>query len=204
MTTQIALIRAINVGGRTVVPMAGLRALAGELELGEAKTVLQSGNLILASPGTAGAKLEALLETAIAERFGYKTEVLVRSLAQWEKIIAANPFADEARDDPSHLLVMPLKDAPAASAVKALQAAIKGREIGACKRRGSLPDLSRRHRPVQAHHRGDRKDTGNPWHGPELENRDEDCGNRKGSGELTLQATMEISRWVSIVSSTIS
>jgi uncharacterized protein (DUF1697 family) len=38
-------------------------------------------------------------------------------------------FEAEAKSDPGHLVVMALKDAPAASAVKALQAAIKGREI---------------------------------------------------------------------------
>jgi uncharacterized protein (DUF1697 family) len=50
--------------------------------------------------------------------------------------MAANPFAEAASNDPSHLLVMPMKTAPAAGAEAALLAMIKGRElaqvIGAC------------------------------------------------------------------------
>ena len=44
-------------------------------------------------------------------------------------MIARNPLRDEAARDPSHLLVMFLKDAVEAKDVKALQTAITGREI---------------------------------------------------------------------------
>ena len=44
-------------------------------------------------------------------------------------MIARNPFPAEAKSDPSHLVVIVLKDAPTADAVKALQAATKGREV---------------------------------------------------------------------------
>ena len=53
----------------------------------------------------------------------------MRSAKEWQAIIAANPFPAEAKSDPGRLVMMCLRDAPSAAQVKALQAAIKGREI---------------------------------------------------------------------------
>ena len=55
-------------------------------------------------------------------------DYFVRTAKEWEAIIAANPFVREAEADPGRLVVAALKSAPDAEAVKALQAAIKGRE----------------------------------------------------------------------------
>jgi uncharacterized protein (DUF1697 family) len=57
------------------------------------------------------------------------TEYFVRTATEWNAIVAANPFRAEAKRDPGHLVVMCLKDAPPAAAVKALQSAISGREV---------------------------------------------------------------------------
>src|SRR5262249_24526830 len=59
---------------------------------------------------------------------GLQVAFRVRSAKQWAELIAANPFPDEARADPSHLLVMFLKAAPSPEAIEELQAAIKGPE----------------------------------------------------------------------------
>jgi uncharacterized protein (DUF1697 family) len=53
----------------------------------------------------------------------------VRSAADWRGVIDRNPFPREAEDDPGHLLVMAFKRAPTPGDVKALQAAISGREV---------------------------------------------------------------------------
>jgi len=58
-----------------------------------------------------------------------KTAFFVRSAEDWKALIAANPFPDEARNDPGRLLMLCLKAAPERSAVTALQDAIVGREI---------------------------------------------------------------------------
>lgn len=55
----------------------------------------------------------------------------MRTASEWSQAIAANPFAKEAKADPSHLIVMPLKKPPAKAAMKALVAAIPGRETAA-------------------------------------------------------------------------
>lgn len=127
MTSWIALLRAVNVGGHAPIRMADLRALAAETGLAEPRTLLQSGNLVFAGKGPAEA-LERTLEQALAQRLGLDTEVFVRSAADWAGLIARNPFPDEAESDPSHLVLLPLKQAPDTAAVAALQAGIAGRE----------------------------------------------------------------------------
>ena len=72
--------------------------------------------------------LERLLETETKDWLGADVEYFVRSANEWEEIISENPFAREAKDDPSHLVVMFMRASPAPKAVKALQAAIKGPE----------------------------------------------------------------------------
>jgi uncharacterized protein (DUF1697 family) len=127
MTTQIALLRAINVGGRTRLAMADLKKAFAALGHEDARTILQTGNVIFRSKVAAG-KLERQLEEALDDTVGLKTALILRTAAQWEALIAANPYPDFAKNDPSHLLVMPLKEKPAAGALDALRAAIRGRE----------------------------------------------------------------------------
>jgi uncharacterized protein (DUF1697 family) len=124
----IALLKAVNLGGVTMVPMAQLRELAGELGYGGVRTLLQSGNLLFSRDGAAPADLEAELETAMERRFGRRTTVFVRSPQDWAATIVANPFPDFARDDPGHMVVCVTKAAPTAAAVAALRAAIVGPE----------------------------------------------------------------------------
>ena len=127
MRNRVAFLRAVNVGGTGKAPMADLRALAAELGLGAAATVLQSGSLVFGSD-LPEAALETKLRTALEARFSLKTEVIVRSAEAWRKVIDANPYSEAARNDPSHMVVMPLKTEPAAGAIDALRSAIVGRE----------------------------------------------------------------------------
>jgi len=134
MTTHIALLRAVNVGGRSI-PMADLKTMFAALGFADARTLLQSGNVVFDAGKNTGAALESLLEAETEKRLKVRADYLVRTAKEWKAIIAGSPFPREAKDDPSHLLVMPLKSAPAKSAVAALEAAIKGREILRCKGR---------------------------------------------------------------------
>jgi uncharacterized protein (DUF1697 family) len=129
MPTYVALLRAVNLGPHNKVGMADLRALLTGLGMQAAQTLLQSGNVVFRGADRATAELEHLLEAAAAKRLGLATDILVRSGKEWKAIIAGNPFPKEAREDPSHLLAMPLKDAPPRADVRALQNAIVGREM---------------------------------------------------------------------------
>jgi uncharacterized protein (DUF1697 family) len=129
MPNQIALLRGINVGGRNLVAMSKLRDLLEGLGFTNVRSLLQSGNLVFASAKRSGAILEKLLETETKKHLAAAVDYIVRTVDEWEKIIAANPFPVEAINDPSHLVVVFLKRAPAEIDVNALQAASKGPEV---------------------------------------------------------------------------
>ena len=126
LTPQIALFRAVNVGGRKATS-AELKALAEDLRLEDARTLLQTGNLVFHGART-GAELEAEIEQAFVARFGYASDAMARTDAQWRAALTANPHVEMAERDPGHLIVMALKCAPDPEAVTALQAAMHGRE----------------------------------------------------------------------------
>jgi uncharacterized protein (DUF1697 family) len=121
MPQLVALLRAVNVGGTAKAPSAALKAAAEGIGLKDVQTVLQTGNLVFSAdvePDT----LERRLEHAFLDHLDLKTEVMVRTAAEWSAIVAANPFPEEAKVDPSHLLVMVMKREPLAEGVAALKA----------------------------------------------------------------------------------
>lgn len=122
--TYIALLRAVNVGGRGKVAMAALRDCVAALGFADVRTLLQSGNIVLRTDKLDGAKLERVLESEFLKRLSLRTDVIVRSAAQWADLVSGNPFPEEAERDPSHLLAMVAKRPVARKAFKALQSAI--------------------------------------------------------------------------------
>jgi uncharacterized protein (DUF1697 family) len=128
MTTYVALLRGINVGGNKMVPMAELRVALEKMGLSDVRTVLQSGNVVFRSAARASGTLERSLEAEVEKRLKCRADIHVRTAAEWADVVARNPFAEEARRDPSHLLVIFFKAPVDTTKVKALQAAIPGRE----------------------------------------------------------------------------
>jgi uncharacterized protein (DUF1697 family) len=128
MTTHIALLRAVNVGGRGKLAMSDLRKLAAGLGFDDVRSLLQSGNLVFRCGQPVGCDLERLLEAETAERLGVATEFFVRSPAEWADVIGRNPFREAAERDPGHLLVMFLKGAASSAALRTLNASIAGPE----------------------------------------------------------------------------
>jgi uncharacterized protein (DUF1697 family) len=128
MTTYIGLLRAVNLGPTNKVAMSDLRDIITGLGMQDARTLLQSGNVVFRSSVRSAAKLEQLLEQALAQHLGRTTEVFVRTVDELKAVIAGNPFPEFAARDPSHLLVVFLKEAVNPTAVEALAKAITGRE----------------------------------------------------------------------------
>ncbi len=135
MHNYIALLRGINVGGHKKVSMADLRQLLGRLGFDEPQSLLQSGNLVFRCDARPAAQLEQLLEKEVQKRLGLQSDFFVRTPGEWKSVIADNPFRKEAESDPSHLLVMFLRDTPEKKSEEALRASITGPETFAVKGR---------------------------------------------------------------------
>ena len=129
MTTYIALVRGINIGGHKKIAMADLRELLVRTGFEDTQSLLNSGNLVFRSKTLATGTLEQRLEAEAKKRLSLESPFFVRTIREWQSIIAHNPFAEEAERDPSHLAVMFFKSAPEPGAVKALQEIITGPEV---------------------------------------------------------------------------
>jgi len=129
MTLYIALLRGVNVGGYKLVAMSDLRELLTKLGFTDARSLLQSGNLTFRGGKRSALHLERMLAAEVLKRLHLETEFFIRSAEEWNAIVAANPFPNEAARDPARLLVMFLKQAPDPQRVKALRAGIAGREV---------------------------------------------------------------------------
>jgi len=108
------LLRGINVGGHRKVPMARLKALAQRIGLAEPRTYVASGNLVFSAEAKA-AEVEAMLEQAIADEFGFAVDVIVRDGADWAALAAGNPFPEESAASPN-LVMMTIGKRPATDA----------------------------------------------------------------------------------------
>jgi len=128
MPAYVAFLRGINVGGNKKIAMAKLKALFEALGYENVKTHLNSGNVVFANGEKDRAKLTNKIETAIEKEFGFRPTTILRDAAALKRIVAKNPFAKMAKDDPSHLVVMLLGEKPDKDAAKRLAAAHQGVE----------------------------------------------------------------------------
>jgi uncharacterized protein (DUF1697 family) len=106
MASHVALLRGINVGGRNKVPMADLREVVTSLGHTGVSTYIQSGNVLFSTPDTDNAKLAAALESAIEDRFGIWSSVVVLSRDELAQVLAANPYPDEPNPRMVHVVFL--------------------------------------------------------------------------------------------------
>lgn len=95
----MALLRAVNVGGRKV-EMAKLRAAVTAAGFERVATYIASGNLFFDAPQASKAALTEQLEATIRDTFGIDVPVILRTLPELEAVCALDPFAGvELTDD---------------------------------------------------------------------------------------------------------
>ncbi|MBA2447231.1 MAG: DUF1697 domain-containing protein [Chloroflexi bacterium] len=111
MTTYVALLRGINVGGRTRVGMDDLRRLFLGLGHADAKSYLQSGNVIFRGPVEESSRLAGGIERRITRDLGVTVTVLLRTKDDLAHVVANNPFLSRETDF-TKLHVTFLADAP--------------------------------------------------------------------------------------------
>jgi uncharacterized protein (DUF1697 family) len=100
-----------------------------QLGCSDVRTLLQSGNAVFAPPRRTNAQtLERRLEAEAQRCFGFDIAFMLRGAAEWQSIVADNPFPAAARSDPGRLVVMALKGVPSPAGVKALRDGYAGPE----------------------------------------------------------------------------
>lgn len=128
MTLYIALLRGINVGGKQM-PMAKLRALCESLGFTQARTLLQSGNVVFETTLSDSAEIVTALETGIVRTFGFDSTVILRTFPEWQTVVAGCRFTPEQLQQSSYSAVVFLADHPTADGLVALRTAHRGDEI---------------------------------------------------------------------------
>ena len=147
MASHVALLRGINVGGRNKVPMAELREVVASLGHTGVSTYIQSGNVLFSTPDSDNARLASALESAISDRFGIWSSVVVLSRDDLARVLAGNPYPDEPNPKLVHVVFM--NSEPPADLLERIkaaesQAAAKGsRDTVTGGRRGPVPAHAR-------------------------------------------------------------
>jgi uncharacterized protein (DUF1697 family) len=103
MTKYVALLRGVNVGGRTL-RMVELKACLETLGLQNVRTVLQSGNAVFSATTHDADAIRTQLEEALTEAFSYPAKVFVIPIEELQQIVAANPYKDAPADEHQYVV----------------------------------------------------------------------------------------------------
>ncbi len=132
----VALLRGINVGGKTLIKMGELKTCIEALGLDSVSTYIASGNVLFESEEADGAELETKIERAVEQRFGLPVKVVVLDRASYERIVDSIPkswvgdasvranIAFVRRDIDAKQVIRELEPDPEIEEVKAVSGAI--------------------------------------------------------------------------------
>jgi uncharacterized protein (DUF1697 family) len=99
LSTHVALLRGVNLGGKNLLPMRELAQMFVGAGCSDVRTYIQSGNVIFrAAPGLLEGFPDRMTKQ-IAERFGCRTPVILRTAKQFADAVRDNPFAKAAADE---------------------------------------------------------------------------------------------------------
>ena len=118
MERYVTILRGINVSGQNKIRMADLSLLYESLGFTNVRTYIQSGNIVFESVPGKPDKLVHDIERAIRNKYGFEVPVLVRTGAEMQSAIKANPFLKEKGIDVTSLHLTFLERAPEKSVVQ--------------------------------------------------------------------------------------
>jgi uncharacterized protein (DUF1697 family) len=117
MTSFVALLRAVNVGGTGKLPMSDLKDICEELGFGTVRTYIASGYVVFESRKSEAA-IKAVLEKRLEAHAGKPIGVLVRTAAEMALVLADNPFPKAA---PNRTMAVFLDRAPPADTLTSIR-----------------------------------------------------------------------------------
>ena len=118
MATWIALFRGINVGGKNIYPMAELKADLDAIGIRNARTYIQSGNVVFESSVRTAGSLAKKIAAHVGKQRNMDARVLVLSREDLTSAVESNPFPRATADPKSlhfHFLAKPPSNADLSS-----------------------------------------------------------------------------------------
>jgi uncharacterized protein (DUF1697 family) len=89
----IALLRGINVGGKSIIKMSALKDCFEQAGMTNVASYIQSGNVTFETGKRPVSSVTTRVERALAKAFGQPLSVVVQSAAQFERVVADVPFS---------------------------------------------------------------------------------------------------------------
>ncbi len=118
-----------GVGGKTQLPVQALREKLTAAGFENVATYINSGNAIVSSRLNRNQVIATIAELCRAQ-FDFEKAIFARTLAEWDALIARNPFTKAAINAPTTVHVALLENAPKAEDIERIRAcAVKGEEI---------------------------------------------------------------------------
>jgi len=93
MIKYAAFLRGINVGGHKTIKMDELKKAFEALGFENVKTLLASGNVLFAAPAASESTLAKKIEKKLETAFEHEIGVLIRKIAELQRLAEADPFA---------------------------------------------------------------------------------------------------------------
>src|SRR6266487_6189915 len=113
MVRYAVLLRGVNVGGKSKLPMSDLRKVLESLGHTDVTTYLQSGNAVITSDDDDPERTSRRIEEALATELGMTTRILVRTGPELAAVIADNPFPKAvAKPALLHIAFLPAQPDP--------------------------------------------------------------------------------------------
>jgi uncharacterized protein (DUF1697 family) len=113
MQTYISFLRSVNMAGHNLIKMTELANLFIDIGFGDAKTYIQSGNVIFSHSGDKSlSSLSDDIEIAILKKFNLSISVMTRRRDELVKLGVSNHFLVEPDFDPSKMAVIFLHETP--------------------------------------------------------------------------------------------
>lgn len=112
MAVLISLLKGVNIGGHHKIKMDALRELYATMGLPDARTYVQSGNILFRAAERDRARIAKRIGDGIEEKYGFRPEVVLRTLPEMKSVVTRNPFAGREVLEPHKLAVLFLAGAP--------------------------------------------------------------------------------------------
>jgi uncharacterized protein (DUF1697 family) len=116
----VALLRGINVGGHKLISKDTLVKSFTAAGLQDVRTYIQSGNVLFNSPSTNRKQLVTKIQKALLEATGHEVTIMLRTSAEIEALVAADPFGNRKSETDANIYVAFLSDKPDAAASRTL------------------------------------------------------------------------------------